>query len=120
MFRHKFYVGTMLYVFELNVKNPAFAKQKIIQMLRVFFEELGIHQNREKSSVQFFCFFISEKIKTFLQEYYVDGKEEGKDFVYGQQLVSVKTMCLSIIEMVSLSSASSMVYAIFEWLTYLN
>jgi len=28
----------MLRVFELNVKNPAFAKQKIAQMRRVFFE----------------------------------------------------------------------------------
>jgi len=25
---HRFDVGTMLWVFELNVKNPAFAKQK--------------------------------------------------------------------------------------------
>ena len=41
MFRHRFDVGTMLRVFELNVKNPAFAKQrKIAQMQRVFFEEL--------------------------------------------------------------------------------
>ena len=28
MFRHRFDVGTMLRVFELNVKNPAFAQQK--------------------------------------------------------------------------------------------
>jgi len=27
-FRHRFDVGTMLRVIELNVKNPAFAKQK--------------------------------------------------------------------------------------------
>ena len=30
---------------------------------------------------------ISEKIKTFLREFYVDGEDGGKDFVYGQQLV---------------------------------
>ncbi|KAH3805105.1 DNA replication licensing factor mcm7-like [Dreissena polymorpha] len=30
-----------------------------------------------------------EKIKTFLQEYYVDGSDGGKDFVYGQQLVKI-------------------------------
>jgi len=30
----------MLRVFELNVKNPAFAKQKNSSMRRVFFEEL--------------------------------------------------------------------------------
>jgi len=40
MFRHRFDVGTMLRVLELNVKNPAFAQQKIAQMRRVFFEEL--------------------------------------------------------------------------------
>ena len=28
MFWHRFDVGTMLHVFELNVKNPTFAKQK--------------------------------------------------------------------------------------------
>jgi len=28
MLRHRFDVGIMLRVFELNVKNPAFAKQK--------------------------------------------------------------------------------------------
>jgi len=28
MYRHRFDVGTMLRVFELNVKNPAFAQQK--------------------------------------------------------------------------------------------
>ena len=39
-FRHRFDVGTMLRVFELNVKNPAFAKQKNSSMRRVFFEEL--------------------------------------------------------------------------------
>ena len=27
-FRHRFDVGTLLLVFELNMKNPAFAKQK--------------------------------------------------------------------------------------------
>jgi len=42
MFQHRFNVGTMLRVFELNVKNPAFAKQKIAQMRRVFFEELDV------------------------------------------------------------------------------
>lgn len=30
-----------------------------------------------------------EKIKTFLQEYYKDGADGGKDFVYGQQLVKL-------------------------------
>lgn len=30
-----------------------------------------------------------EKIKTFLQEFYVDGADGGKDFVYGQQLVKI-------------------------------
>jgi len=31
----------MLRVFELNVSNPTFAKQKIAQMQRVFFEEIS-------------------------------------------------------------------------------
>ena len=31
---------------------------------------------------------VSEKIKSFLSEFYVDGSDGGKDFVYGQQLVS--------------------------------
>ena len=49
-FRHRFDVGTMLLrVFELNVKNPAFAKQKIAQMRRVFFEEL------QRSRVKIWC-----------------------------------------------------------------
>ena len=30
----------LCYFFKLNVKNPAFAQQKIAQMRRVFFEEL--------------------------------------------------------------------------------
>ncbi|XP_033759982.1 DNA replication licensing factor mcm7-like [Pecten maximus] len=30
-----------------------------------------------------------EKIKTFLREFYVDGADGGKDFVYGQQLVKI-------------------------------
>ncbi|KAL5003980.1 hypothetical protein ScPMuIL_017436 [Solemya velum] len=30
-----------------------------------------------------------EKIKTLLQEFYVDSKDGGKDFVYGQQLVRI-------------------------------
>lgn len=30
-----------------------------------------------------------EKIKTFLQEFYADGADGGKDFVYGQQLVKL-------------------------------
>ncbi|XP_045200836.2 DNA replication licensing factor mcm7-like [Mercenaria mercenaria] len=30
-----------------------------------------------------------EKIKTFLQEFYKDGADGGKDFVYGQQLVKL-------------------------------
>ncbi|XP_060601374.1 DNA replication licensing factor mcm7-like [Ruditapes philippinarum] len=30
-----------------------------------------------------------DKIKTFLQEFYKDGADGGKDFVYGQQLVKV-------------------------------
>jgi len=38
MFRHRFDVGTMLRVFELNVKNPAFGQFKIAQMQRIFFE----------------------------------------------------------------------------------
>jgi len=40
MFRHRVDVGTMLRVFELNVKNPAFPNRKIAQMRRVFFDEL--------------------------------------------------------------------------------
>jgi len=40
MFRLRFDVGTMLRVFELNVKKPAFAQQKTAQMRSVFFEEL--------------------------------------------------------------------------------
>lgn len=34
-------------------------------------------------------FSVAEKIKTFLREFYVDGEDGGKDFVYGQQLVLV-------------------------------
>ncbi|KAL4220076.1 Mcm2-7 hexameric complex component [Mactra antiquata] len=30
-----------------------------------------------------------EKVKTFLQEFYKDGSDGGKDFVYGQQLVQI-------------------------------
>ena len=37
----QFDVGTMLRDFELNAKNSAFAKQKIAQMRRVFFEDLS-------------------------------------------------------------------------------
>ena len=33
--------------------------------------------------------FLTEKIKTFLREFYVDGEDGGKDFVYGQQLVFI-------------------------------
>ena len=40
MFGHRFDVGTMLRVFELIVKNPAFAQQKNSSNARVFFEEL--------------------------------------------------------------------------------
>jgi len=36
MFRHRFDVGTMLRVFELNVKNTAFAKQKNSQKKTIF------------------------------------------------------------------------------------
>lgn len=32
-------------------------------------------------------FIFSDKIKTFLREFYKDGDDSGKDFVYGQQLV---------------------------------
>ena len=35
-------VCAMLRVFELNVKDPAFAKHKIAQMRRVFFKELSL------------------------------------------------------------------------------
>ena len=47
MFRHRFDIGTMLHVLELNVKNLAFAQQKmrnIAQMRTVFFEELNTPQ----------------------------------------------------------------------------
>jgi len=41
MFRHRFDVGTMLRVFGLNVKNPAFAEQRNNSNAKCFFEELG-------------------------------------------------------------------------------
>lgn len=31
----------------------------------------------------------AEKIKTFLAEFYLDGDDGGKDFVYGKQLVGL-------------------------------
>jgi len=36
MFRHRFDVGTVLPVFELKVKNPAFAQQKNITNAKSF------------------------------------------------------------------------------------
>ena len=33
---------------------------------------------------------FTDKIKTFLSEFYVDGSDGGKDFIYGQQLVGAK------------------------------
>jgi len=38
-----------------------------------------------------FCF--ADKIKTFLREFYKDGEDRGKDFVYGQQLVIYNIVC---------------------------
>ena len=40
MFRHRFDVGTMLCVFELNVKNPAFAQHQNNLNARSFYVEL--------------------------------------------------------------------------------
>jgi len=41
MFRYRFDVGTMLPVFELNVKNITFAQQKNSANTKVFFRELS-------------------------------------------------------------------------------
>jgi len=45
MFRHRFDVGTMLRVFELNVKNPAFAKQKNSSNVKGFLWRTSSTQN---------------------------------------------------------------------------
>ena len=36
----------------------------------------------------------TEKATSFLREFYVDGDETGKNFVYGQQLVSLTVFYL--------------------------
>ena len=52
-FPHRFDVGTMLHVFELNVKNPAFAKQKNISNSKGFLW-------RTKSRLHDFPFILKE------------------------------------------------------------
>ena len=94
---YQFYFTRDYNTVERSTCHPAITPQNKVNLTQTSLSILRLgasfgQSNSKKGvdSLEILRYSISEKIKTFLQEFYRDGKDGSKEFTYAQQLVSLE------------------------------